>query len=52
MKPQVLRRRAPLEQHDSQLAWTPLYLRGFLRRNEIFETIARADEETNTSVPR
>ena len=36
-----------LAQHDSQMAWTPLYLRGFLRRNEIFETIARADENFN-----
>ena len=33
-----------LAQHDSQMTWTPLYLRGFLRRNEIFETIARAEE--------
>ncbi|HEX8550984.1 MAG TPA: PIG-L family deacetylase [Abditibacteriaceae bacterium] len=28
-----------LECHDSQMAWTPHYLRGFLRHNEIFEII-------------
>jgi LmbE family N-acetylglucosaminyl deacetylase len=39
-------KKTALTQHDSQMAFTPHYLRGFLRRNELFEIIEAANEHT------
>lgn len=39
-------KKAALAQHDSQMAFTPHYLRGFLRRNELFEIIESANGHT------
>lgn len=40
-----------LAQHDSQMAFTPLYLRGFLRRNELFEAVEPANATFSAAGP-